>query len=245
MMTSELLHSGLWKLADEYFGTQSWVGGRSWLKNQSICPSALKVVAWISSWFQKQDHCSGHVWRSGFFSDSSYLETARVSPFSQLPLATNLTVEVQWKAQAAWVTKSWGPSLVQLRNGVLWKWLHNVEAATVGILCKLSAARKHCVGGLLGATMLILNMKSTGYSEVPCSCRHSIFGIFMQNWDEVEERGNCSGEQDLKDAEKACERLGIELHTVNFVKEYWTEVFSKFTQEVLLSILQILQSQFR
>lgn len=56
----------------------------------------------------------------------------------------------------------------------------------------------------------------------------------MQNWDEAEELGNanCSVQQDFEDAQKVSKALGIPLYTANFVKEYWTEVFSKFISQV-------------
>ncbi|XP_022219173.2 mitochondrial tRNA-specific 2-thiouridylase 1 [Drosophila obscura] len=60
---------------------------------------------------------------------------------------------------------------------------------------------------------------------------HRVLGVFMRNWDEHDEAGRCSGEQDLKDAEWACQRLGIELRQVNYVKEYWTAVFSAFLDD--------------
>lgn len=60
---------------------------------------------------------------------------------------------------------------------------------------------------------------------------YNVLGVFMRNWDEHDEAGRCSGEQDLKDAEWACNRLGIELRQVNYVKQYWTAVFSQFLDD--------------
>ncbi|KAH8416878.1 hypothetical protein KR222_009905, partial [Zaprionus bogoriensis] len=60
---------------------------------------------------------------------------------------------------------------------------------------------------------------------------YNVLGVFMRNWDEHDEAGRCSGEQDLKDAEWACGRLGIELRQVNYVKQYWTAVFSQFLED--------------
>lgn len=59
----------------------------------------------------------------------------------------------------------------------------------------------------------------------------NVLGVFMRNWDEYDEAGRCSGEQDLKDAEWACQRLGIELRQVNYVKQYWAAVFSQFLDD--------------
>jgi tRNA (5-methylaminomethyl-2-thiouridylate)-methyltransferase len=63
-----------------------------------------------------------------------------------------------------------------------------------------------------------------------------VFGIHMQNWDEEEERGahtgpgHCSSAQDLLDVRATCEHIGIELHHVKFVREYWNDVFEPFVQ---------------
>ncbi|KAH8306879.1 hypothetical protein KR018_010420 [Drosophila ironensis] len=58
-----------------------------------------------------------------------------------------------------------------------------------------------------------------------------VLGVFMRNWDELDEAGRCSGEADLKDAEWACLRMGLELRQVNYVREYWTAVFSQFLDD--------------
>ena len=52
-----------------------------------------------------------------------------------------------------------------------------------------------------------------------------VTGLFMQNWDIRNEVGACSGEQDREDAHWVCSKLGIPLKEVNFVKEYWNDVF--------------------
>jgi tRNA-specific 2-thiouridylase len=43
-----------------------------------------------------------------------------------------------------------------------------------------------------------------------------------------EEKGYCSGKYDLEDAKKVCEHIRIPFLQVNFVKEYWNNVFSEF-----------------
>jgi tRNA-specific 2-thiouridylase len=60
---------------------------------------------------------------------------------------------------------------------------------------------------------------------------HEVIGLFMKNWEEDDEAGHCSAEQDLADARAVCERLGIPLHTANFSAEYWHRVFRKFLDE--------------
>ncbi|KAL9704211.1 hypothetical protein quinque_007729 [Culex quinquefasciatus] len=54
---------------------------------------------------------------------------------------------------------------------------------------------------------------------------------FMKNWDLIDENGYCSGEQDWLDAQKLCRQLDIPLEQVNFVKDYWLEVFGSFLKD--------------
>lgn len=51
-------------------------------------------------------------------------------------------------------------------------------------------------------------------------------GVFMKNWDETDETGLCSVQRDREDALYVCQALGISFTEVNFVKQYWSEVFS-------------------
>lgn len=41
----------------------------------------------------------------------------------------------------------------------------------------------------------------------------------------------CTAAADLADAQAVCDKLGIELHTVNFAAEYWDNVFELFLEE--------------
>ena len=50
-------------------------------------------------------------------------------------------------------------------------------------------------------------------------------GVFMVNWDELDERDQCSSEADYSQVERICRHIAIPCHRVNFVKEYWNEVF--------------------
>jgi tRNA-specific 2-thiouridylase len=60
---------------------------------------------------------------------------------------------------------------------------------------------------------------------------HQVTGLFMKNWDEDDGTDYCTAKQDLADAQQVCDRLGIELKTVNFAAEYWDEVFEVFLAE--------------
>ena len=50
-------------------------------------------------------------------------------------------------------------------------------------------------------------------------------GVFMRNWDEKDELGVCYADRELHEVERICAKLHIPCHQVNFVREYWTEVF--------------------
>lgn len=73
---------------------------------------------------------------------------------------------------------------------------------------------------------------------------HEVVGGFMRNWDAManfDVSGNptlsepiCPQEQDYNDALAVAKRLGIELLRVDFVAEYWQEVFSVFIEETKL-----------
>jgi len=53
----------------------------------------------------------------------------------------------------------------------------------------------------------------------------NITGVFMKNWDIKDETGICTAEKDYEDAQWICDKLKIPLVQIDFVKEYWNEVF--------------------
>ena len=55
-----------------------------------------------------------------------------------------------------------------------------------------------------------------------------VLAIFMKNWEEDDRDGYCAATEDLADAQRVCDRLNIELRTVNFSSEYWDNVFERF-----------------
>ena len=71
---------------------------------------------------------------------------------------------------------------------------------------------------------------------------YEVIGLFMRNWDSTINNdflGNpndlndiCPQEKDYNDALKVCEKLGIPLKRVDFVKEYWDYVFTYFLDEL-------------
>ena len=60
---------------------------------------------------------------------------------------------------------------------------------------------------------------------------YQVEGLFMKNWEEDDNDEYCAAAEDLKDAQAVCDKLGIELHTVNFAAEYWDNVFEYFLAE--------------
>ena len=60
---------------------------------------------------------------------------------------------------------------------------------------------------------------------------YHVTGLFMKNWEEDDGTEYCTAMEDLADAQQVCDRLGIELKTVNFASEYWDEVFEVFLAE--------------
>lgn len=76
-------------------------------------------------------------------------------------------------------------------------------------------------GGVDSSVAAVL-LKQQGYD---------VIGMFMKNWDETDESGICTAEEDAKDASQVAGRLQIPFYTVNFEKEYWDRVFQYFLQE--------------
>ena len=95
--------------------------------------------------------------------------------------------------------------------------------------------KKKVVVGLSGgvdSAVSVIRLQELGYE---------VEGMFMRNWDSSinnDVLGNphtmdsvCPQEVDYMDALKTAEELGIKLHRVDFVEEYWQRVFSYFLDE--------------
>lgn len=73
---------------------------------------------------------------------------------------------------------------------------------------------------------------------------YNVIGLFMRNWDSTinnDYQGNpdinniiCPQEADYNDALNVCKKLDIPLHRIDFVKEYWDDVFTYFLSELKL-----------
>lgn len=61
---------------------------------------------------------------------------------------------------------------------------------------------------------------------------HEVLGVHMTNWDHEEEHTTgCEGQEALDFAARNCAALGIPLHRVNFVQDYWNHVFSEVVEQ--------------
>lgn len=60
---------------------------------------------------------------------------------------------------------------------------------------------------------------------------YNVIGLFMLNWEENDENGNCTAEQDFEDVKRVANKIGIPYYTVNYAKEYKERVFSYFLEE--------------
>ena len=86
-------------------------------------------------------------------------------------------------------------------------------------------------GGVDSSVAAVL-LKEQGYN---------VIGLFMRNWDSSTNNdvlGNptlndevCSQEVDYQDAEKVAKKIGIPIYRVDFIKEYWDNVFTYFLEE--------------
>ena len=89
------------------------------------------------------------------------------------------------------------------------------------------------MSGGVDSSVAAIILKEQGYD---------VIGLFMRNWDSTINNdflGNpnlnnniCPQEEDYNDAKKVCDKIGIPLHRIDFVKEYWDYVFTYFLDEL-------------
>ncbi|WHX48021.1 tRNA 2-thiouridine(34) synthase MnmA [Paenibacillus woosongensis] len=78
------------------------------------------------------------------------------------------------------------------------------------------------MSGGVDSSVTALLLKQQGYD---------VIGIFMKNWDDTDEFGRCTAEEDAEDVRRVCEQIDIPYYTVNFEKEYYDKVFAYFLEE--------------
>lgn len=86
-------------------------------------------------------------------------------------------------------------------------------------------SKRRVVVGMSGgvdSSVTALLLKEQGYE---------VIGMFMKNWDDTDERGHCSAEEDAEDVRRVCDQIGIPYYIVNFEKQYMDKVFAYFLDE--------------
>ncbi len=78
------------------------------------------------------------------------------------------------------------------------------------------------MSGGVDSSVAALLLKRQGFDVV---------GVFMKNWEEQDENGVCTSENDWRDVQAVCEAIGIPYYAVNFAREYRDRVFSYFLEE--------------
>jgi len=78
------------------------------------------------------------------------------------------------------------------------------------------------MSGGVDSSVAALLLKRQGYDVV---------GVFMKNWDDTDEFGRCTADEDAEDVRRVCSQIGIPMYTVNFEKPYYDKVFAYFLAE--------------
>lgn len=84
---------------------------------------------------------------------------------------------------------------------------------------------KRVVVGMSGgvdSSVAALLLKQQGYE---------VIGLFMKNWEEDDQNGQCTATQDWEDVRRVCNKIGIPYYSINFSKEYYDRVFKDFLEE--------------
>ena len=87
------------------------------------------------------------------------------------------------------------------------------------------ASQTHIIVGMSGgvdSSVAAMLLRNAGYS---------VSGLFMKNWEEDDTEKYCAAAADMADAQAVCDKLGLELKSVNFAAEYWDRVFEHFLAE--------------
>lgn len=78
------------------------------------------------------------------------------------------------------------------------------------------------MSGGVDSSVTALILKEQGYN---------VIGMYMKNWEELDENGNCTSEADYEDVAQTCAQINIPFRAIDFVKEYKDNVFSHFLTE--------------
>lgn len=78
------------------------------------------------------------------------------------------------------------------------------------------------MSGGVDSSVAALLLKEQGFN---------VIGLYMNNWEETDACGACTGEEDFADVRRVANKIGIPYYSVNFAKEYLDRVFSYFLSE--------------
>lgn len=89
----------------------------------------------------------------------------------------------------------------------------------------METEKKTIIVGMSGgvdSSVTALLLKQQGYH---------VIGMFMKNWEEKNSDGICQSSIEFEDVIRVCDQLDIPYYSVNFIKEYWDQVFFHFLEE--------------
>lgn len=75
------------------------------------------------------------------------------------------------------------------------------------------------MSGGVDSSVAALLLKEQGYR---------VIGLFMKNWEEKDEFGQCTSAEDYEDVARVCDKIGMPYYSIEFVQEYWDHVFAEF-----------------
>ena len=78
------------------------------------------------------------------------------------------------------------------------------------------------MSGGVDSSVAALLLKEQGFN---------VIGLYMNNWEETDACGACTGEEDFTDVRRVANKIGIPYYSVNFAKVYLDSVFSYFLSE--------------
>ncbi|CDW54636.1 mitochondrial tRNA specific 2 thiouridylase [Trichuris trichiura] len=83
------------------------------------------------------------------------------------------------------------------------------------------------ISGGIDSAMAAYLLKERGFD---------VIGVYMHNWDTNEEGSSCTSNGDFLDATKVADHLKLPLQRVDFVRQYWLDVFSHTVDSYRLGI---------
>ncbi len=92
----------------------------------------------------------------------------------------------------------------------------------MGIISPMKTVVVGMSGGVDSSVSAFL-LKEQGYR---------VIGLFMKNWEEADEWGQCKASKEFEDVVKVSDQLEIPYYSVNFIEEYKNSVFTQFLADI-------------